>query len=63
MAETTATGTGRRSRLAAAHGLFHVATGLWPLPHYRSFEAVTGPKTDHLRLAWATAPGRRRRTR
>jgi hypothetical protein len=23
-----------------------IATGLWPLVHYRSFEAVTGPKTD-----------------
>src|SRR3954451_15154448 len=46
MSEMTATGTGRPSRLAAAHGLFHLATGLWPLVHYRSFEAVTGPKTD-----------------
>jgi hypothetical protein len=23
-----------------------IATGIWPLVHYRSFEAVTGPKTD-----------------
>ena len=23
-----------------------IATGAWPLLHYRSFEAVTGPKTD-----------------
>jgi hypothetical protein len=46
MTETTGTGTGRRSRLAAAHGLFNLLTGLWPLFHYRSFEAVTGPKTD-----------------
>src|SRR3954468_18323708 len=23
-----------------------IATGAWPLVHYRSFEAVTGPKTD-----------------
>jgi len=24
----------------------YLATGLWPLLHMRSFEAVTGPKTD-----------------
>jgi hypothetical protein len=23
-----------------------IATGIWPIVHYRSFEAVTGPKTD-----------------
>ena len=23
-----------------------IVTGIWPLVHYRSFEAVTGPKTD-----------------
>ena len=23
-----------------------IATGIWPLVHYRSFEAVTGPKKD-----------------
>jgi hypothetical protein len=46
MVETAATGTGRQSRLAAAHGLFNLVTGLWPLVHYRSFEAVTGPKAD-----------------
>src|SRR5690242_4677941 len=27
-------------------GAFFVATGLWPILHLRSFEAVTGPKTD-----------------
>jgi len=36
----------KRSRLAVAHGLFNMAAGLWPLLHYRSFEAVSGPKTD-----------------
>ncbi|MFD1214388.1 hypothetical protein ACFQ36_20365 [Arthrobacter sp. GCM10027362] len=47
MADTAAaTGTARRSRLAAAHGLFNLVTGLWPVLHYRSFEAVTGPKAD-----------------
>ena len=32
--------------LSRAHGLFNVVTGLWPLVHMRSFEAVTGPKVD-----------------
>jgi hypothetical protein len=32
--------------LATGQGLFYVATGVWPLLHRRSFEAVTGPKTD-----------------
>jgi energy-converting hydrogenase Eha subunit E len=27
-------------------GIFYVTTGLWPLIHLRSFEAVTGPKLD-----------------
>lgn len=29
-----------------AQGAYYVATGLWPLFHYSSFEAVTGPKVD-----------------
>jgi hypothetical protein len=33
-------------RLALAHGAFFVATGLWPIVHMRSFEAVTGPKRE-----------------
>lgn len=32
--------------LARAHGAFNVASGLWPLAHLRSFEAVLGPKVD-----------------
>jgi hypothetical protein len=32
--------------LALAHGAYYVATGLWPIVHERSFEAVTGPKTE-----------------
>ncbi|GAA3706640.1 hypothetical protein GCM10022377_20520 [Zhihengliuella alba] len=35
-----------RIRLSTAHGLFDLAAGLWPLVHYRSFVAVTGPKAD-----------------
>jgi hypothetical protein len=30
----------------ATHSAYLVITGVWPLLHYRSFEAVTGPKTD-----------------
>jgi len=38
---------GRRFRVAPlAQGLFFAATGLWPILHLRSFEAVTGPKVD-----------------
>ena len=36
-----------RRTVALAHGAFNVVTGAWPLLHLRSFEAVTGPKTDH----------------
>lgn len=32
--------------LALAQGVFYAATGVWPLVHMRSFEAVTGPKAD-----------------
>lgn len=27
-------------------GIYYVLTGVWPLVHLRSFEAVAGPKTD-----------------
>jgi hypothetical protein len=32
--------------LALGQGLFYLATGLWALVSIRTFEAVTGPKTD-----------------
>ena len=32
--------------LALAQGLCFTATGLWPLMHMPSFEAVTDPKED-----------------
>jgi hypothetical protein len=35
-----------RLRLNTAQGLYLLATGMWPLVHYRSFEWVTGPKSD-----------------
>lgn len=36
----------RRFALQTMAG-YYIATGLWPLLHRRSFEAVTGPKTDY----------------
>lgn len=33
-------------KLAAIHGLYYCATGIWPLLHIDSFLLVTGPKTD-----------------
>src|SRR3954471_23459928 len=32
--------------LTLAQGMYFAATGIWPLVHMRSFEAVTGPKVD-----------------
>jgi hypothetical protein len=34
------------TQLAASQGLYFTTTGIWPLLHLRSFEAVTGPKVD-----------------
>lgn len=33
-------------RLGQVHGAYYLVTGLWPLLSMRTFEAVTGPKTD-----------------
>jgi hypothetical protein len=33
-------------RIAAFHSAYLVTTGLWPLAHRDSFEAITGPKSD-----------------
>jgi hypothetical protein len=33
-------------RVAAWQAAFYLTTGIWPLLHRRSFERVTGPKTD-----------------
>ena len=30
-----------------AQAIYYVVTGVWPLVHMRSFEAITGPKADH----------------
>jgi len=32
--------------LAGLHAAYLIATGVWPLVHRRSFEAVTGPKPE-----------------
>jgi hypothetical protein len=32
--------------LLRTQGAYYIATGLWPIIHFRSFEAVTGPKVD-----------------
>lgn len=39
-------GASAADALAVAQGAFYLATGVWPLLHMRSFEAVTGEKTD-----------------
>ena len=36
----------RQILLLRAWGAYYVVTGLWPIVHLTSFEAVTGPKTD-----------------
>jgi hypothetical protein len=28
------------------HALYNIVTGVWPILHMRSFEAMSGPKTD-----------------
>src|SRR5947209_19342813 len=34
------------ARLAMAQGAFFALSGMWPIVHLRSFEAVTGPKLE-----------------
>ena len=35
-----------RQMIAKLQGGYYLATGIWPLVSMRSFEAITGPKTD-----------------
>jgi len=35
-----------RRRIARFQAVYYVATGVWPMASMRTFEAVTGPKTD-----------------
>jgi hypothetical protein len=37
---------GWERQVGRAQAIFYVATGIWPIVHLRSFEAVTGPKAD-----------------
>jgi hypothetical protein len=39
-------GVMRRTAVAAVQGAWFAATGVWALVDIRSFQAVTGPKTD-----------------
>ncbi|MBB4634832.1 hypothetical protein [Longimicrobium terrae] len=39
-------GASAAGALAVTQGAFYLATGLWPIVHLPSFEAVTGEKTD-----------------
>jgi hypothetical protein len=34
------------TKVLRTQGIYYVVTGLWPLIHYGSFVAVTGPKVD-----------------
>jgi hypothetical protein len=43
--EDTGSATAER-RVAAVQAAFYLATGVWPLVHRRTFERITGPKTD-----------------
>lgn len=36
----------RRNSVLRAQGIYYVLTGLWPVVHVASFEAITGPKVD-----------------
>jgi hypothetical protein len=36
----------RGPRLSDVQALYFIGTGIWPIMHLRSFEAVTGPKRD-----------------
>ena len=36
----------RRETVLKLQGVYFMATGLWPVAHMASFEAITGPKTD-----------------
>jgi hypothetical protein len=35
-----------RAGISLIQGAYYLASGLWPLVHMRSFEAITGPKAD-----------------
>jgi hypothetical protein len=37
---------GVRRQALVAMAAYYIVSGVWPLAHMRSFEAVTGPKND-----------------
>lgn len=37
----------KASTVLLGQGIFYVVTGLWPVIHVRSFEAITGKKKEH----------------
>lgn len=37
---------GSTAIVQVVHGTFYLASGLWPLVHYQSFERVTGRRAD-----------------
>ena len=41
-----AAGNGLDALVSLAQGIFYLVTGVWPLVSIRTFEMVTGPKTD-----------------
>lgn len=41
-----AAGLTRSRRTSLAQGAFYLVTGLWPIASMRSFEAVTGPRSE-----------------
>jgi hypothetical protein len=42
----SSTRASRDDAVALTHAAYLLATGVWPLLHRRSFERLTGPKTD-----------------
>jgi hypothetical protein len=46
LVERTRDSASMAETLTVAQGAFYGATGVWPIAHMRSFEAVTGPKKE-----------------
>jgi hypothetical protein len=44
--EAALDGNEKKIRLAKWHGIYWIVSGIWPILHMPSFEAVTGPKVD-----------------
>jgi hypothetical protein len=46
MCQTAEEASLSEDRLATAQGLYYALTGIWPVLNIRTFQMVTGPKTD-----------------